>query len=275
MLMVTSCDDPSPAEPRAKSFAVPVETAASMGHRLEDMTWLQAKDVLTPDAVVVIPVGAASKEHGPHLRLNNDKLMADYFASEVLQRADVVVAPTVGFHHYPAFVEYAGSVSLRLETARDLIVDIITSLAAHGPRRFYVLNTGVSTVRALEPAAAKLRDIGVLMTFTDLKKTRAVVAAVSEQAGGTHADEIETSMMLVIAPDTVDMSKAVDDYDDSGRPGLSPRPDAGLTYSPSGVWGDATLATREKGKVVVEARIKQMLDAIGTLRTADLPAKRD
>lgn len=235
------------------------------------MTWLQAKEVLTEEAVVVVPIGAASKEHGPHLQLNNDLLIAEYFEERVLEGAEIVMAPTVGYHYYPAFVEYPGSVTLRLETARDLIVDIVTSLAAYGPKRFYVLNTGVSTVKALEPAKSMLADDGVLMTYTDLKKGGELIASISEQKGGTHADEIETSMMLVIAPHTVRMEAAVDDYDDSGRPGLSPRPDAGKTYSPTGVWGNATLATRAKGERIVAARVKQMLADIAALREAPLP----
>ena len=67
----------------------------------------------------------------------------------------VVQYPTVNYSFYPAFVEYPGSTSLRMETARDMIVDIIRGIARHGPKRFYVLNTGVSTLRALAPRATR------------------------------------------------------------------------------------------------------------------------
>ncbi|MFZ2055255.1 MAG: creatininase family protein, partial [Candidatus Aminicenantales bacterium] len=78
-----------------------------------------------------------------------------------------------------------------------------------------------------------------------------------QQEGGTHADESETSMMLYIAPETVDMSKAVKDYDRRpGRKGLTRNPQGLGTYSPTGIWGDATLATRKKGRVIVEATVK-------------------
>ena len=82
------------------------------GIRLTDITWQQAGDVLRPDAVVVIPLGAASKEHGPHLKLGNDAILADYLTRRVLDAADVVVAPPIPYHYYPAFVEYPGSASL-------------------------------------------------------------------------------------------------------------------------------------------------------------------
>src|SRR5450755_3385749 len=124
-------------------------SAQNKGILLEDLTWQEAEKVLTPEAIVVIPIDAESKEHGPHLKLKNDFLIAEYLKREVLKSAAVVVAPTVNYHFYPAFIEYPGSTTLRIETARDLLVDICRSLARYGPRRFYALNTGVSTIRAL------------------------------------------------------------------------------------------------------------------------------
>src|SRR5262245_10656154 len=115
----------------------------SPGVFLEEITWIEAEKLLGPDTVVVIPIGAASKEHGPHLRLANDFTMAEYLKRRVANEAHVVIAPTVPYHYYPAFVEYPGSTTLRLETARDLMIDIVKSLARYGPRRFYALNTGV------------------------------------------------------------------------------------------------------------------------------------
>jgi creatinine amidohydrolase len=241
------------------------------GVRLEDLTWKEAENVLTADAVVVIPIGAQAKEHGPHLKLRNDWTMAEYLARRVVERSKVVVAPTVNYHFYPAFVEYPGSTTLRLETARDLVVDICRSLARYGPRRFYALNTGVSTVRALTPAAEVLASEGIVLRFTNiLTITEDVEKRVRQEAGGTHADEIETSMMLYIDPQSVDMSKAVKDY----HPGTSPLtrdPTGKGLYSASGVFGDATLATREKGRQVVEALVERVLNEIEDLRHARLP----
>src|SRR5215212_2999292 len=126
---------------------------AAKGILLEDLTWLEAEKKLTPDTVVVIPLGAAAKEHGPHLKLKNDFLIAEYLKRRVLAGSDVVIAPTLNYGFYPAFLEYPGSTSLRLETSRDTIVDICRTLARFGPKRFYILNTGISTLRALAPAA--------------------------------------------------------------------------------------------------------------------------
>jgi creatinine amidohydrolase len=236
------------------------------GVLLQDLTWQQAEKVLHPDTVVVIPIGAASKEHGPHLKLKNDWLMAEYFRDEILNSADVVIAPTVGYHYYPAFLEYPGSISLRLETARDLMMDICRSLSRYGPRKFYALNTGVSTMKPLELAASTLADEGIVLHYTNiLRLIQSVESEVKQQEGGTHADEIETSIMLFIAPATVDMSRAIRDYHPSSKPGLTRDPAGHGSFSASGIYGDATLATRQKGEIIVRAIVDGMRKEIETL----------
>lgn len=243
------------------------------GVRLADLTWQQAADVLRPDTVVVIPLGAGSKEHGPHLKLSNDAIVSDYLTQRVLEASNIVVAPSLPYHYYPAFVEYPGSTTLSLETARAFSVEAVLSLSHFGPRRFYVLNTGVSTTRALEPAARLLAAQGILLTYTDLGgRLDRLSAPIRQQEGGTHADEIETSMMLYIDPASVDMHRAVKEYSPSQGPlQLTRQRGAPGTYSESGVWGDPTLATREKGQFVVEGLITGILQDIETLRRAIPP----
>lgn len=237
------------------------------GVLLANLTWQEAERVLTPSTVVVIPMGAEAKEHGPHLKLNNDFVMAEYFKQRVLDAADVVMAPTINYGFYPAFVEYPGSTTVPLETARDTVLGIVRTLSGHGPQRFYILNTGVSTVRALTPAAEIAAKEGITIRFFAWPSIADVEKTVLKQEGGTHADEGETSMMLYIAPGSVDMKKAVKDFHPrigdgplrrlEGKPG---------TYSPSGSWGDPTLATREKGRVLTEAAVSVMLREIEALR---------
>jgi creatinine amidohydrolase len=249
--------------------AASAASAQNKGILLEDLTWQEAEKVLTPETIVVIPIGAESKEHGPHLKLKNDWLMAEYLKREVLRRSNVVVAPTVNYHYYPAFVEYPGSTTLRLETARDLMVDICKSLARYGPKRFYALNTGVSTARPLQMSAELLAKDGITMRFTNLLKVNeAVEKQVQQEEGGTHADELETSMMLVIDPSSVDMKKAVKDYHPSAKGGLSRDPNGPGDYSASGVFGDATLATRQKGEILLRGLVEGILKDIEDLRTS-------
>jgi len=253
--------------------------AQNKGVLLENLTWQEAEKALKPETVVVIPLGAAAKEHGPHLKLKNDWTMAEYYKRRVLKAADVVIAPTVNYHFFPGFLEYPGSTSLRLETARDLIVDICRSLARFGPRRFYVINTGLSTLRALKPAAEALAAEGILLHYLDERDLRQTVKPLTKQEGGSHSDEIETSNMLYMDPASVDMRKAVKDYqplpEGSTRARFTRDPQVAARgegiYSSTGSWGDPTLATREKGRIVTEATLALILKQIETVRRTGPP----
>jgi creatinine amidohydrolase len=154
-----------------------------------------------------------------------------------------------------------------------MLTDVIHSLAHYGPRRFYILNTGISTLRPLAQAAADLDKEGILLRYTDLTKDDPVEKKV-RQSGGTHADEIETSMMLYIAPETVRMKKAARDLHPNQPGGLTRDPKGKGTYSPTGAWGDPTLATREKGQAVVESLVVTILKDIEDLRQTALPAPK-
>ncbi len=111
------------------------------------------------------------------------------------------------------------------------------------------------------------------MRYTDLRMLEPVEKLIRQQEGGTHADEIETSIMLYIDPASVDMKKAVKDYHgNSTRGGLTRDPKKEGVYSPTGVWGDPTLATRIKGKTVTEGLVSVILKEIEELRQAPLPS---
>jgi creatinine amidohydrolase len=263
--VIPSAETPAPAAP------APQSASAKAAVPLETLSWDEAEHILTPDTVVVIALGAESKEHGRHLQLNNDFLMAEYLKKRVLDAApqNVVVAPTINYSFYPAFLEYPGSTSLSMDTARAMFTDIIHSLAHYRPRRFYILNTGISTLRPLAQAAADLSKEGIVLRYTDFTKDDPVEKKV-RQSGGTHADEIETSMMLYIAPETVRMKKAARDLHPNQPGGLTRDPQGKGTYSPTGAWGDPTLATREKGQAVVESLVSTILKDIDDLRQATL-----
>ena len=248
--------------------------SASPGVRLGDMPWTEAERVLTTDRVVVLPLGAGVKEHGPHLPLSNDQILAEYEAARLLAARPVALLPALTYGHYPAFVEYPGTVSLSFETQKRLVVEICRSIALFGPRRFYVLNTGVSTRPPLQAAAEELAREGILMRFTDpLLAGKAAEDEVRQEKYGTHADEVETSMILYMAPASVRMERAVAD---GGvvRPGPLTR-DPQRTdrhYSPSGVFGDPTLATWQKGERITEAVVASILKDVDALAAAPLPA---
>jgi creatinine amidohydrolase len=234
---------------------------------LEDLTWLEAEKILKTYEVVLIALGARTKEHGPHLLLKNDFIMAEYLKDRVIQEVPVAVLPTLQYGYYPAFLEYPGSVSLRDDTFKNVVIDICMSMQGYGIQKFYILNTGVSTLRPLEKAAEELRKKGVMLRyFNILEADKKIPSGYLKQEGGTHADEGETSMMLYISPESVEMSKAVKDYDSRpNRRGLTRDPEGSGHYSPTGIWGDPTLATLEKGEIIVETTVKEIIKEIQDL----------
>ena len=243
------------------------------GVALADLSWPAAEVVLTPASVVVIPLGAASVEQGPHLTLGAAEQLARYLGRRVQNAASVVVAPPLTYHYYPSFSDYPGSTSLTRNTARDLTVDVVRSLARSGPRRFYVLNTGISTIAPLSAAAEVLANDGILLGYTDVEGRIAGSRAALQQrppAHIAHADEIETSMLLVVDPSAVDMTKATRE-DGVGTGPLTRHRDTQGLYSATGTIGDPTVATVEKGRLLIDALVAGALDDIEKLRVAPLP----
>ncbi|MGB7295886.1 MAG: creatininase family protein [Candidatus Aminicenantales bacterium] len=166
-----------------------------------------------------------------------------------------------------AFLEYPGSVSLQAETFKNVVKDICRSMNGYGVRKFYVLNTGISTLRPLSAVAQELAADGIILHYLNLLEVdKTLPEGLLKQEGGTHADESETSMMLYIAPEAVDMTRAVKDYDPRpGRRGLTRNAQGQGTYSPTGVWGDGTLATREKGRIIVERTVQAIVQQVRDL----------
>jgi creatinine amidohydrolase len=243
------------------------------GTRLGDLSWKEAEGVLSAERVVVLPLGAGSKEHGLHLLLGNDEVLANYLAGRVLADRPIALLPTLTYGFYPAFLEYPGSTSVSAATQKDVVVEICRSIARYGPRRFYVLNTGVSTARPLKETQTLLAREGIALAYSDLSKVgKAAEEGVREETYGTHADEVETSMLLYIDPRAVRMDRAVADGAKE-RPGpLTRDPNrSDGHFSPSGVFGDPTLATRAKGRILVEGMVADILAEIDHLAAETPP----
>ncbi|MCC7529912.1 MAG: creatininase family protein [Candidatus Melainabacteria bacterium] len=138
-----------------------------------------------------------------------------------------MVLPTISASFYPSFCEHPGSISLTLATSAALISKTCAGLAAFGRRKIYVFNTGVSTLKVLAKVkeALALQNPQVKFSYTDFKKAGETAAAgLSTQSAGGHADAVETSIMLHLAPDVVTMANAAADF-----PGDKPGP---LTRNP-------------------------------------------
>jgi creatinine amidohydrolase len=161
------------------------------------------------------------------------------------------------------------------------VTEIVLSLHRHGPRRFLVLNTGVSTYPVLEIVARDLERVHrLLVGVTRIGDLGGKVAAsLLEQSRGSHADEAETSLIMAIAPAAVRQDRLVREVPERpDAPGFFVPPmyhrEPGPGHSSTGVYGDATLATPAKGKAILEAMIEDLVTGAERLRRAPVAPTR-
>ncbi|PPC81138.1 MAG: hypothetical protein CTY31_03765 [Hyphomicrobium sp.] len=237
---------------------------------VSDLTWDVVRDRLVAGAPVILPIGAGSKQHGFHLPLGTDAIQADWFARQVAQRSGGLIWPCVNYGFYPAFSAYHGSVSLMRETFEALLVDVIDTLLVQSRFAVIVVDTGISTIAPVRAAIANCSQAQrvLYMPIYQGKNFSDVRATLVQQRHGSHADEIETSILLAMAPDVVDMSRAQASPQSGGRPTsgpLTPDDKSSPDYSPSGSYGDPSLASREKGEQLIAAMLRDIDDALRTL----------
>lgn len=228
------------------------------------LSWDKVAARIENGAAAVLPIGAGAKEHGFHLPMNTDQLQADWLAACIASEIDALVWPTLTYGYYPAFVNYAGSLTLSANTFIAVLSELIDGLAGMGVRNILVVDTGIST---LAPVAKAVAGSGPKAKAHHLKvhdgpRYNAAVAELCEQENGSHADEMETSRMLALAPDQVDMSRATaSPPGKGGGPGpLTPHDSSSMNFSPSGSWGDPTRANREKGEALLTAMAEDVVE---------------
>jgi creatinine amidohydrolase len=209
---------------------------------LEELTWPEAKVRFSADPVVVMPIGAAAKAHGPHLPLKTDALTARALAQGLVERLPVIAAPVVAFGFYPAFTSFAGSQHLSAETFKALVRELIGNLTAHGVRRIALLNTGVSTEKPLDEVVAMYGDVLALHMRLMGQEAEALI----ENKEGGHADERETSVVLALEPRSVRLDKLALEG----------------PFETTGATGDPTRATAFKGERLFAARVDDLAAAL-------------
>jgi creatinine amidohydrolase len=236
---------------------------------LEDLTWPEAEEWFARGALVLLPIGAIAKEHGHHLPLKTDFLLARGLAEEVRKALPVVVAPVVCYGYYPAFRHYPGSQHLSPATFQALVTELLEGLIDQGAKSLAILNTGVSTEPVLRIVVRELYErAGVRVPVADIRNLGRSADSLLAQKLGGHGDEHETSLMLAIAPEAVRMDLAPTDY---GRALEVPEtvfyvpsvfsgdPASGPDYSATGIRGDATLASAEKGRAALDASAHDLI----------------
>ncbi|MBM3277197.1 MAG: creatininase family protein [Candidatus Handelsmanbacteria bacterium] len=268
-----------------------------MKYRYAEMIWNECKEAADQDRVAVLPV-AIYEDHGPHLPVDVDVVLCTEICERAVSRipAEATLIPPVLHGYSPHHMDFHGTLTITWDTFIRYVKDVCCSLAHHGFKRILVVNGHGSNASPLD-LAARLTIIEyqgqiycASVNHWDLRKVKEVGKAIrdSDYGGTSHGGEFETSLYLALRPDLVDMSKAGDER--SPMPpsfrtdllaGTHPQGSAARlvpywsSVTASGVMGDATKATREKGEKFLEAGIEGLIELIRELRAAPILPRRD
>jgi creatinine amidohydrolase len=221
--------------------------------------------------VLILPVGAV-ESHGDHLPAGTDNMLATRMAEELVRVVDgatpLLRLPVLPFGQVWSLAEAPASFGISNETVTRAIVEIAQSARSKGLSVLVVINGHLGNANAIREAQRIMRDQGVTIANFFYPGSAAVIAEVREQPEAhpayMHADEIETSYMLHLAPEAVDMDKAIANYpqfpDDFGS--IAYR---WTEFSDSPVLGDARAATAEKGGKILRAVLANMAKQVGVL----------
>jgi len=214
-------------------------------------TWPELKAAWEKGKIALLAFGC-QEEHGPHCPLSTDTRIAGGLALRLAVALDAVLLPAIPYGEAWSSSGYPGTVSLSPEAVRLIATDIGTSLKAQGCRALVVVNGHFGNKGPLDLAC---RDLQRLHSFPALcldypGLPEAATAVCSSEAAAPqfyHADEVETSLMLALAPGEVRMERAVAEYPVFPAT-FGSEPIKLDSFCASGVFGDPRPATAEKGE---------------------------
>lgn len=215
--------------------------------RLGDATWPDVD--ASARRVLVVPVGSL-EQHGPHLPLDTDAFVATAVAERACAgRSDVGLAPVLPVGASGEHADFPGTVSIGTEVLRDVVVEVVRH-AARDWERVLVVNGHGGNAPALATAVDACTKEG--------RRLEVVHLGLPGMDG--HAGRAETSLMLALAPDRVDLDRAVVG-DTTPMADLLPRlrADGVRAVSPTGVLGDPAGASADVG----EELLARLVDLVG------------
>lgn len=229
-----------------------------------ELSWPELKGFANERTIVIVPV-AAIEQHGPHLPVGTDTMLALEVAKRAAQRS-VATTPTLvteciwaglSEHH----MTFGGTLTLDFSSFFQMIAGVVRSLHRHGFRKICLLNAHGGNIAALQTVVEELTrelDLKLLTATYWTLGAEELAAHLERQKGIRHACEAETSMMMAIAPDLVKVSR----FDEAACP--DPRDTDGATHDGSYRWvsfakktssgaiGDPRVATAAKGERLLE-----------------------
>jgi creatinine amidohydrolase len=232
---------------------------------LEELTAEEAALAIRSRGICILPLGS-TEQHGPHLPVGTDTILAQELARRVARKIGGVLLPALPFGQIWSANRFPGTIALTEETLVSLLCDVIESLARQGARVVALLSAHMGNLAPAQKAARQLKD------WMDVKVLAFAYPRVHEIAEGItqsalwqgsvfHAAEIETSMVLAVRPDLCRMDRAICSYPEAPAD-WEFRPYRWDELNPSGVFGDATVATAEKGEALLARWTTLIAEAI-------------
>ena len=232
---------------------------------LENITMHEFKQYLKKTKTIVFPFGTI-EEHGRHLPLNTDSFIIDESLKRVARRRKFFLAPVVYYGVCTTTKDHPGTISISPGTLRSLSFDLVTEAYKKGLRTFVLISGhgGSLHMSAMKETAEVLVErlkgikIAVLSPYDVLWKE---LSEIAETPNDSHAGELETSMMLYLAPKLV-KGRSPEEYPKIPKP-LTVKDK--VKYWPGGVWGNPKKASVEKGRKAIKLitdKIIELLDKI-------------
>jgi creatinine amidohydrolase len=234
----------------------------------------EAEKAAEEDKVVIIPCGSV-EEHGSHLPLCTDSLQAEHVALEVARKTGCLVAPPLRYGLCNSTRNFPGTITITFDTLRAIMTDILEELIRNGFKRLLVLtgHAGGSHMTAIRLAAKAV----VVNNMNEEDRPRIMVCSDYDfafdlrgkdfddrdsHAGTIDAGTIETSRVMSIRPDLI-KGKGKRNFPELPRFEVVPDPERCF---PSGVMGDPTVASAEKGQRINEYVIEQIVELVEELK---------
>jgi creatinine amidohydrolase/Fe(II)-dependent formamide hydrolase-like protein len=247
---------------------------------LGELTWPEAKRRFQEVDVALLPVGAI-EQHGPHLPLDCDAFDADYLAKKVAEKCRSprplvlpLVSYGVSYHHE----DFSGTLSVNPETLSQMVYDIGMSAVKHGITKLVIVNGHGGNSPALHFAAQMINRDAHIFTCVDTgESSDPDIYAMADTPNDVHAGEIETSTSLATRPHMVrsdKIRKFVPRFSSRYLDFTSKRSVGWYAHtskiSPSGVMGDPTLGSREKGERMWKVMIENLAAFVEELQRLSL-----
>src|SRR6476646_4706748 len=260
-------------------------------YRYEEFTWPEIRDAVAENRVAVLPVGTV-EQHGPHLPLVTDVLTATEMSRMAVERMprEAVLLPPVYYSFNEHHMDFPGTIAVEGPTIVNYVTDIGKSLAHHGFRKILLVNGHGSNVPFLDIAARNITNhsdaiCAMASWWSLIPRDLLKELRESEFPGGmAHGCELETSVLLYLRGDLVQMDKAERDmpvqrseyfYWDLQSPSPVFFQEFFSRYSRTGTLGDPTKASMEKGERFVDSVVERLVALIRELRQREILPRVD